>query len=69
MLAAQAELDLLVLLRDDPQLSTFPCQTLGEIRLHLKHPAQDQKILEHFLGLVVRKDLITKLKQNAVAPT
>jgi hypothetical protein len=28
MLAAQAELDLLVLLRDDPQLSTFPCQTL-----------------------------------------
>ncbi len=28
MLAAQAELDRLVLLTADPQLSTFPCQTL-----------------------------------------
>jgi hypothetical protein len=28
MLAAQAELDHLVLLTADPQLSTFPCQTL-----------------------------------------
>ncbi len=28
MLAAQAELDCLVLLTADPQLSTFPCQTL-----------------------------------------
>lgn len=28
MLAAQAELDRLVLLSADPQLSTFPCQTL-----------------------------------------
>jgi len=27
MLAAQAELDRLVLLTADPQLSTFPCQT------------------------------------------
>jgi len=35
-------------------------------------PAQsplDQKILEHFPGLVVRKDLTTELKQNAVVPT
>ena len=29
----------------------------------------DQKILEHFAGLVVRKDLTTELKQNAVVPT
>ncbi|MCE2838566.1 MAG: BREX system Lon protease-like protein BrxL [Cyanobium sp. 49614_E6] len=29
----------------------------------------DQKILEHFSGLVVRKDLTTELKQNAVVPT
>jgi ATP-dependent Lon protease len=29
----------------------------------------DQKILEHFPGLVVRKDLTTELKQNAVVPT
>ena len=28
----------------------------------------DQKILEHFPGLVVRKDLTTELKQNAVVP-
>ena len=28
MLAAQAKLDRLVLLSADPQLSTFPCQTL-----------------------------------------
>ncbi len=28
MLAAQAELDRLVLLTADPQLSSFPCQTL-----------------------------------------
>lgn len=28
MLAAQAELDRLVLLSDDPQLANFPCQTL-----------------------------------------
>ncbi|MGB5134296.1 MAG: BREX system Lon protease-like protein BrxL [Prochlorococcaceae cyanobacterium] len=36
------------------------------------HPAQsplDQKILVHFPGLVVRKDLTTELKQNAVVPT
>jgi ATP-dependent Lon protease len=35
-------------------------------------PAQsplDRKILEHFPGLVVRKDLTTELKQNAVVPT
>jgi ATP-dependent Lon protease len=35
-------------------------------------PAQsplDLKILEHFPGLVVRKDLTTELKQNAVVPT
>lgn len=31
--------------------------------------ALDQKILEHFPGLVVRKDLTTELKQNAVVPT
>jgi ATP-dependent Lon protease len=29
----------------------------------------DQKILEHFAGSVVRKDLTTELKQNAVVPT
>lgn len=29
----------------------------------------DQKILEHFAGNVVRKDLTTELKQNAVVPT
>jgi ATP-dependent Lon protease len=29
----------------------------------------DQKILDHFPGLVVRKDLTTELKQNAVVPT
>jgi ATP-dependent Lon protease len=29
----------------------------------------DQKILEQFPGLVVRKDLTTELKQNAVVPT
>ena len=29
----------------------------------------DRKILEHFPGLVVRKDLTTELKQNAVVPT
>jgi ATP-dependent Lon protease len=29
----------------------------------------DQKILGHFPGLVVRKDLTTELKQNAVVPT
>jgi ATP-dependent Lon protease len=29
----------------------------------------DQKILKHFPGLVVRKDLTTELKQNAVVPT
>ena len=29
----------------------------------------DQKILEHFAGNVVRKDLTTELKQNAVMPT
>ena len=29
----------------------------------------DQKILEHFPGLVVRKDLTNELKQNAVVPT
>jgi ATP-dependent Lon protease len=29
----------------------------------------DLKILEHFPGLVVRKDLTTELKQNAVVPT
>ena len=31
--------------------------------------ALDPKILEHFPGLVVRKDLTTELKQNAVVPT
>lgn len=29
----------------------------------------DRKILKHFPGLVVRKDLTTELKQNAVVPT
>ena len=29
----------------------------------------DRKILEHFPGLVVRKDLTNGLKQNAVVPT
>jgi ATP-dependent Lon protease len=29
----------------------------------------DEKILEHFPGLVVRKDLTTELKQHAVVPT
>ena len=29
----------------------------------------DQKILQHFPGLVVRKDLTKGLKQNAVVPT
>jgi ATP-dependent Lon protease len=33
------------------------------------HSLLDQKILEHFPGLVVRKDLTTELKQNAVVPT
>ncbi|MCP9932685.1 BREX system Lon protease-like protein BrxL [Cyanobium sp. Candia 9D4] len=33
------------------------------------HSPLDQKILEHFHGLVVRKDLTTELKQNAVVPT
>jgi ATP-dependent Lon protease len=33
------------------------------------HSALDQKILDHFPGLVVRKDLTTELKQNAVVPT
>ena len=33
------------------------------------HSPLDQKILEHFPGLVVRKDLTTELKQNAVVPT
>ena len=33
------------------------------------HSSLDQKILEHFPGLVVRKDLTTELKQNAVVPT
>ena len=33
------------------------------------HSTLDQKILEHFPGLVVRKDLTTELKQNAVVPT
>ncbi|MCP9927626.1 BREX system Lon protease-like protein BrxL [Cyanobium sp. CH-040] len=33
------------------------------------HSPLDQKILEHFSGLVVRKDLTTELKQNAVVPT
>lgn len=31
--------------------------------------ALDQKILQHFSGLVVRKDLTNGLKQNAVVPT
>jgi len=31
--------------------------------------ALDRKILEHFPGLVVRKDLTKGLKQNAVVPT
>ena len=31
--------------------------------------ALDQKILLHFSGLVVRKDLTNGLKQNAVVPT
>ena len=31
--------------------------------------ALDQKILQHFSGLVVRKDLTHGLKQNAVVPT
>ena len=31
--------------------------------------ALDRKILEHFPGLVVRKDLTNGLKQNAVVPT
>src|SRR5580700_9207514 len=31
--------------------------------------ALDQKILLHFPGLVVRKDLTNGLKQNAVVPT
>ncbi len=31
--------------------------------------ALDQKILQHFPGLVVRKDLTKNLKQNAVVPT
>jgi ATP-dependent Lon protease len=33
------------------------------------HSPLDQKILEHFAGNVVRKDLTTELKQNAVVPT
>jgi len=33
------------------------------------HSPLDQKILEHFPGLVVRKDLTTALKQIAVVPT
>jgi ATP-dependent Lon protease len=33
------------------------------------HSPLDQKILKHFPGLVVRKDLTTELKQNAVVPT
>ncbi|MCP9915276.1 BREX system Lon protease-like protein BrxL [Cyanobium sp. ATX 6F1] len=35
----------------------------------IEHSPLDQKILEHFPGLVVRKDLTTELKQNAVVPT
>ncbi|QPN68112.1 BREX system Lon protease-like protein BrxL [Synechococcus sp. CBW1006] len=34
-----------------------------------EHSPLDQKILEYFPGLVVRKDLTTELKQNAVVPT
>ena len=33
------------------------------------HSPLDQKILDHFPGMVVRKDLTTELKQNAVVPT
>jgi predicted ATP-dependent Lon-type protease len=33
------------------------------------HSPLDQKILDHFPGLVVRKGLTIELKQNAVVPT
>lgn len=44
----------------EPELSTIPQAQVTEL---------DRKILQHFPGLVVRKDLTKGLKQNAVVPT
>jgi ATP-dependent Lon protease len=45
-------------------------ETLEPVVPALREPsALDRKILQHFAGLVVRKDLTKGLKQNAVVPT
>jgi ATP-dependent Lon protease len=44
-------------------------QTEAEVPVATQPSPLDQKILQHFSGLVVRKDLTHGLKQNAVVPT
>jgi ATP-dependent Lon protease len=49
---------------------TIPAETLESLLAEPAPPsALDRKIVEHFPGLVVRKDLTNGLKQNAVVPT
>ncbi len=54
----------------EPMTTTNAESTSGGAKASVRKPSPlDQKILEHFPGLVVRKDLTTELKQNAVVPT
>jgi ATP-dependent Lon protease len=52
----------------NPEGSTEAFSSGSDTALRSPSPL-DRKILEHFPGMVVRKDLTTELKQNAVVPT
>lgn len=61
-------------MNSEPTTDTAPVEASGalpELFVAVPRPlsALDQKILLHFPGLVVRKDLTNGLKQNAVVPT
>ena len=61
-------------MNSEPTNEASPIEAAGaapEAFVALPRPlsALDQKILLHFPGLVVRKDLTNGLKQNAVVPT
>ena len=56
-----------------PRIESAQWTVSGSVRPFVAAPRQlsplDQKIVKHFAGLVVRKDLTKGLKQNAVVPT
>ncbi len=61
-------------MNSEPTTDTVPVEAPGAalepfVAVPMPLSALDQKILLHFPGLVVRKDLTNGLKQNAVVPT